>query len=379
MSSVLGASARSHTSRLLTVMVGVVALLLAAPQVAHAAVNQTPEPSVKVQGIVYGVAHLPSTGQTFVGGSFTGIGTTPSSNIGAFDKFGFADKTFKADTDGTVYAVALSKDGSTLYIGGTFTQVNGTPRANLAALDLQGNVKPLWQADTNGAVRALEVSGDRLYVGGSFNTLDASQKGRLVALDTNGNLVNGFFPRPSWTVRDLAATSDGTKIYAVGGFTAVGGVSRANGVAEIKTSDGQLTGFDPATGGGIAIAVDVTPNGSRMFFSTENNSVFAYDPASNTPVWVTKNGGDTQAIEATNDEIFIGGHFRNITTWKVKRNLAASLYVKDGSPTPWNPHFSGDMGPWAIQLAGDMLVYGGDFSHVGGQLRYGMARFKVTP
>ena len=358
MSSVLGARTRPQRSRWMAATVGLVALLMVAPQVAYAAVSQTPEFSTKVQGIVYDVAHLPSSGRTIVGGSFTGIGSTPRSNVGAFDKFGYADGGFNANTDGTVYAVAASADGSTIYLGGTFTQVNGTPRANLAAVDaVSGAVLPSWQADTNGAVRALEVSGDQLYAGGSFTTVAGTKTGRLVALGSDGRLRASFLPKPSWTVRDLSVSVDGTKIYAAGGFVAVGGVSRANGVAEIMTADGQLTGFDPATGGGVALAVDVTPDGSRVLFSTENNNVFAYDPAvSSKPVWINKGGGDTQAIEATNTEVFIGGHFRQINTWKIKRNLAASVSVVDGRPTDWNPHFSGDMGPWAIELVGDTLV-----------------------
>lgn len=379
MSSVQGAPARSYTSRLLTVMVGVVALLLAAPQVAHAAVSQTPEFTVKVEGIVYGAAHL-TTGRTVVGGTFTAIGTAPRSNVGAFTAEGQADTGFKADTDGIVYAVAASSDGKTIYLGGSFTQVNGVSRVNLAAVDaVTGAVLPTWRADTNGAVRALEVSGTRLYVAGAFNTIGGAQKGRLVALTPEGQLVSGFFPRPSWTVRDLAVSADGSKIYAVGGFTAVGGVSRANGAAEILTANGQLTAFDPKTGGGVALAVDVTPDGKRIFFSAENNNVFAYDPAiSNTPVWITKGGGDTQAIEATDTEVFIGGHFRQLVTYKVKRNLAASLRVTDGTVTGWDPHFSGDMGPWTIQVVGSTLVYGGDFGFVGGAPRAGLARFTIS-
>ena len=375
-----GTPARTRASRLMTIVVGILAFVLVTPQIASAAFSPTAEFTVKVNGIVYGAAHLNGSGRTIVGGSFTAVGSQPRSNVGAFLKSGYADTVFKADTDGIVYAVAASADEKTIYLGGTFTRVNGVPRANLAAVDAEsGAVIEGWQADTNGAVRALEVYQDQLYVGGSFNTLDGVQKGRLVALDPSGNMRSSFVPKPNWTVRDLAVSSDGSKIYAVGGFTAISGVTRGQGAAELTTADGRTTSFDPSTGGGVALAVDVTPDGKRMFFSTENNNVFAYDPAvSNNPVWITKGGGDTQAIDSTDTEVFIGGHFRNITTYKVKRNLAASLNVSDGTVTAWDPHFSGDMGPWTIQVTSSMLVYGGDFGYVGGAPRAGMARFKIS-
>lgn len=370
--------ARSRMRKLLLALVGTASLVLVAPQVAFAAVSQTPEFSVSVDGVVYGAVELPS-GRTIVGGDFSKVGSQTHLNAGAFLRSGYADAQFNADTDGIVYAVAASADGGTVYLGGSFSQVNGVPRANLAAVDaVTGSVLPDWQADTNGAVRALDVYGDVLYVGGQFNVLDGEQKGRLVSLDANGELKPGFFPRPNWTIRDISVSSDGSKIYAVGGFTAIGGVPRTNGAAELTTNDGRTTPFDPSVGGGVALAVDVTPDGRRMFFAAQNNNVFAYEPSSgNDPVWITKGGGDTQAIEATDSEVFIGGHFRNITTWKVKRNLAASLFVSDGSVTSWNPHISGNMGPWVIQLTGSRLIIGGDFTHVGGQRRAGLVRFAI--
>src|SRR3712207_6461909 len=125
----LRAPRRSRLSRLTTVLVGLAAFVLAAPQVAHAAVSQTAEFTVSVKGIVYGAASLPG-GRTVVGGDFTGIGSQTHSNVGAFLRSGYADGGFNANTNGIVYAVAASQDGSTIYIGGTFTEVNGVPRAN---------------------------------------------------------------------------------------------------------------------------------------------------------------------------------------------------------------------------------------------------------
>ena len=56
-----------------------------------------------------------------------------------------------------------------------------------------------------------------------------------------------------------------------------------------------------------------------------------------------------------------------------------ALEILNVTPAPVvDPHFSGDMGPWAIQIVGSTLVYGGDFGYVGGAPRAGMARFTIS-
>ncbi len=379
MTRLLRARARTGPARLTAIFIGVLAFVLATPHAAFAAVSQVAEKTAQVQGIVYGAVHLTS-GRTIVGGDFTGVGSHPTRNAGAFLKTGLADKAFTANTDGIVYAVATNADQSVVYLGGTFTQVNGVPRANLAAVSATtGAVLPAWQADTNGAVRAMDVVGDTLYVGGSFNVLDGVQRGRLVALDTAGNLITKFAPRPDWTVRDLASSpAKPDKLYVSGGFNNIGGKPK-DSAAEIYTSNGAATDFSPNTNTDTGLAVDVTPDGTKMFFAVPNNEVYAFDLATGTRIWTTKAGGDTQAIESTDTEVFIGGHFKNITTWKVKRNLVASLNMSDGSVTSWDPHISGNMGPWVIQYTSDKLIVGGDFGWVNKEPRKGLTRFAVTP
>ncbi len=66
----------------------------------------------------------------------------------------------------------------------------------------------------------------------------------------------------------------------------------------------------------------MTPDGSRFFFTTENNTVFAYDLDSNTPVWSRKMSGNTQALAASaNGELFLGGHFSQDLTTKTQASF----------------------------------------------------------
>jgi hypothetical protein len=361
------------------------AAVVALPSTAHASVAGSSDFTVKVAGVVYDVAQV--GGRTIVGGSFTAIGSQPREGLGALVSSGYADTKFAPNmSDGAViYAVAVSSDLSTVYVGGDFTSINGVPRKNLAALDATtGAVKTTWQADaTGGPVRTMEVKGDRLYVGGAFTGIDGTTRKRLVALNLSGQVLGTFNPRPSWTVRDIAVAPDGGSVFAVGGFATIGGASRPNGAAQLLTTNGDVTGFNPAAGGGLAIATAISPDGSRMLFATENNSIFAYDHAvSNSPVWVNKGGGDTQAIAISpTGEVYVGGHFSQITAvnGKVKRNKLGSLQLSNGAVTSWAPTHYGNLGPWAIELTDTMVLVGGDSTNIGGRNNGGFGRFSGTP
>lgn len=370
--------------RLLTSVVAGMVFVLAVPGSAHASVSDSSDFTVNVSGEVLDVA--PAGGRTILGGTFTAIGSQTRSGLGAVLASGYADQSFapQLPAGSVVEAVATSADGSIVYVGGTFSAINGVPRSNLAALDAAtGAVIESWRADTNNFVRDIEVAGDRIYVAGNFTTIDGVPRRRLVALTPASDVILAFNPWPDWTVRDIAVSPDGGKVYAVGAFGAIGGAPRKNHAAELLASTGTATAFDPAVGGGLALAVGLSPDGSRFLFSSENNSVFAYDPAvSNDPVWINKGGGDTQAIVvSTTGEVYVGGHFTNIraVNGSYKTGKLASVWLSDGAVTQWRPDLKGNMGPWSIKIAGSQVLVGGDFSQAGGRITGGFARFSGTP
>lgn len=129
-----------------------------------------------------------------------------------------------------------------------------------------------------------------------------------------------------------------------------------------------------------SVALALTPDGSRFFFSTTNNRMWAYDPAvANSPTYVIQTGGDTQAIAASATEVYFGGHFNRISTHRTRRDRIASVFVADGALTSWNPGANGYMGIWALATTPDSLLVGGDFTRIGGRVRSGVARFPGTP
>jgi hypothetical protein len=357
-------------------------VLIATPQPAGATTSTVTAETGRVNGTVYAIAQVGD--RTIIGGEFTRVDGRLRNNIAAIRADGSLDLGFNPSTDGIVRALAGSADGSTVYVGGRFTTAGGAARANLAAVDATTGVAlPTWVADTSGGsplVQALATSGDRLYVGGTFSGIDGTGRASLAALDAAGDLVPGFRSRANNGVKAIRVSPDGGTVYAVGAFSKIGGLDRPWGVGAVSSSTGDATTWNPAEGSDLAITVGLSPDGSRLYFSTPDNLLFSYDTASNTPVWVRKTSGDTQAIYPTASEVYIGGHFSQIVTYKIKRTFLASLNAADGTVTPWDPNPSGGtMGVWAITPTPDSLSVGGTFTTVGGVERVRFARFIGTP
>jgi hypothetical protein len=357
------------------------AVAFAQPAAAGAAVSSSPEPTARVIGTVYAVAQVGT--RTIIGGDFTTVGGQARRNLAAIRADGSVDPTFNPSPDGIVYAVAGTADGQRVFAGGSFANAGGAARANLAALDAAtGAAVATWNAGTNGTVHALTTSGTRLYAGGAFTAIGSSARRRLAAVDQQTGAVQlGFNPWPDWTVKGVGVSPDGTKVYATGGFTSIGGAARRGG-AEVLASTGAATAFNPSNGG-VGIALAVSPDGSRFFFSTTDNRLYSYAPAvSSSPVYTIQGGGDTQAIAASSTELYFGGHFSQVWNGKgakTKRAFIASARLSDGAITAWNPGADGFMGVWATAVTPTHLLVGGDFDNIGGRRQDGFARFGGVP
>jgi WD40 repeat protein len=344
-----------------------------------ASTGSVAEDIADVDGIVY--ASVQMGDRTIIGGQFTTAGGLPRQNVAAIEADGTVDPTWNPSVDGIVYAVAPSDDGTKIFLGGGFTTVDGVAHGRIAAVDsVTGALISSWKTQAkNNLVRALATSSGRLYVGGSFSRIGGKAVNRLASLDQATGVVNtSFAPHPDATVRAVDVSPDGQKLYAGGPFKNIALVARP-GAAELNAADGTATGFAP-TDGGVVIAIDTMPDGSRVFFSSTNNRTWAYDPAvSNTPAYRVRTGGDVQAIAATSDEVYIGGHFLTLPEAKVDRLKLASFDPSNGAVTDWNPGANGPFGVWTITAAPDFLAIGGDFTRVGGVRHQGFARFPGTP
>ena len=392
--SVLAALARFRRVGARTAAVGAAGALVLAAGPAYASPAEAPSYTDKVDcvvfsngtctvaGVVYAVAQIGGT--TYIGGSFAKVAGQPRANLAAIGADGKVVTSWTPATDGIVYALAASDDGSKVYVGGEFSTVNGVARRGLVAVDpTQGALVSEVSADLDkdGAVRALVTGvGNRLYVGGKFETIGGKWNGRLASVDqTTGVVDKNFRPRPNTGVRALALDEDKSKLYVGGSFSAMSSLPRP-GIGEVDAVTGVVTGFAPAEGG-VVIATDVDPSG-RLFFSTTNNRVWAYDTGTdNAPEYRVRTSGDVQAIYAADDEVYVGGHFSKFPETGEARLHMGSFRPGDGSVTAWNPNINGSYGPWAVAPVEDAagndvaLVVGGDFTRVNYTARRGIARF----
>lgn len=338
-----------------------------------------------VVGNVYALVQVGD--RTYIGGEFKTVSGVARSNVAAIRGDGTLDPTWNPSTDGTVYALAASNDGSKIFLGGTFTTVGGQAHANLAAVTPDtGALITTWKSGASQKVRALATdNGDRLYVGGNFCNIGGQWICRLAAVSqSTGVVLPTFKPTPDGNVISLTVSEDGSKVFAGGSFTAVSGVPR-KGIAEVDAA-GALAPFSPKEGG-VTIALDVTPSG-RLFASTSNNRLWAYDTGSDSvPEYVIPSSGEVQGILALDEEVYVGGHFTSFSKAHLKRVQVASIVTSTGRVTDWAPAVNGWYGVWALGLtrtplspnAAPALSIVGGFGWVSGVSRRGYARFMFTP
>jgi hypothetical protein len=138
--------------------------------------------------------------------------------------------------------------GDRIYLAGSFTQLTNTDgttvaRNNLAAIDANtGQVDPDWDPDatspSNSSVRSMALSADgtRLFVGGTFTNVGGFTRNRLAAVDlATGKLDTKWSAGANSTVWALAISANG--VYAGGDFTKIRTEAR-NHLAKLDATTG---------------------------------------------------------------------------------------------------------------------------------------------
>jgi PKD repeat protein len=163
--------------------------------------------------------------------------------------------------------------GNTVYVAGNFTSarpagsapgVNETPRSYLLSYTLSTGALLPWAPTVNAQVRQLAVSpdGSRLYAVGDFTTVNGVSKSRVAAFNTaTGALNTAFVPTANNQVYTVAATA--TTVYLGGTFSSVKGVTRI-GAAAVSAVDGTPTAWAPVLTDGRPYAMVVSPDLSKV-------------------------------------------------------------------------------------------------------------------
>ncbi len=349
------------------------------------------------------------------GGRFGTVVERPRAYLAALSvKGGTLDPGFPTETDGPVRALALAPGGGRLYLAGDFGVVGGMPRAGVALVDAaSGAVDPSFvPAAPNGPVRAVALSpdGHRLYIGGAFDSVTTpagpvSRPAHLAALDAaTGALVAEWTPPPDQggaftgqtgeptdgvvaVVNALAASADGTRVYAGGSFIDLGGRS---GLISLTAGEGAVTDWQPEMDRPINSIFESSADRRTFYVATGGfgGEVQAFDPAGKAaPVWHRHFDGDATAVVASAATVYVGGHYDYVCDKcgsmggpgdDFRRHMAA-FDAATGALDPWAPVANTKTGPYCAALGGSHLYIGGEFTRINDLPQPGLAQFPGTP
>ena len=155
------------------------------------------------------------------------------------------------------YVWAQAPIGTTVYAVGQFSNARAplaapgtqlTPRSNILAFDINTGALLPFAPTVNGTIKAVAASpdGSRIYIGGSFTKVNGETRYSFAALDAaTGALVPGFTPSVGGS-GVYAISADGGTVYVGGLFTQANGTPRKN-LASFNASNGSLLPWAPQT------------------------------------------------------------------------------------------------------------------------------------
>ncbi len=296
-----------------------------------------------------------------------------------------ADPLPTVQIDGIVWGQAIV--GNTVYAVGKFgtarpagsaAGVNTTPRNNMLAYNIEtGNLVTSFNPDVNGQILGISASpdGKRLYIVGDFNKVGGVSYWGVAAIDTaTGKAIPSFKPAPSSQVRTVVATND--TVYLGGTFTGINSQPRKYAAA-LNASDGSLTGLVADTDA-VVDSIALTNNGKLVLggrFTTINGvaniGMGAVDAASgavlawnvNKTVTNSGKGSSITSLYAVGDRVY-GTGYDYYGTGNLEGTFAANTTSGD---IDWIENCRGDSyGVWANDKVTYIAGHPHDCSYIGG-------------
>jgi uncharacterized membrane protein len=316
----------------------------------------------------------------YIGGQFATINGVTYNNLAAVTTVdGAAVSSFNPNVNSNVSALALTSDNSKLYFGGQFSLVGGNGYNKIAAVTtIDGVAISAFNPNADSTVSAIALSSDetRLYVGGLFTAIGASTYNRLAeVLTSNGAAVSAFNPNMNGAVSSLLLSADNSKIYVGGSYTAIGS-SVYGGLALIATSTGAVDGtFAPnlvANPNALALSsggTDLFVGGSFLSVGgSVRNRLASVDITGKILSSFNPNMDSTVSalvLSPDGTKLYAGGSFTSVAG--VTYNRLAGITVSTGAAiSAFNPNMVNPVTALAISSDGATLYAGGSFTTVNG-------------
>ncbi len=313
----------------------------------------------------------------YIGGSFSRVGPRTGSFAAVDNSTGDLDDEMP-EVAGTVNASVADGNGG-WFIGGQFTAVDGVARSKLAHVLPDGTLDPDWNPGADGfAVSDLLRIGSTLYVAGDFATIDGASRNGLAALETGDGDVTSWNPNPTGASASVTALDTaGSTIYAIGGYTSIGGQSR-NGIAELNASDGTATTWNPNptfSGSPFWSALVISGQNAYVVGGFSNiggqprSRLAALDLTTGNATAFNPAGGtnQVQALAVSGSTVYVSGTFTSIGGQS--RNRLAALNASDGTATTWDPNPNATFQISEVAVDGSTVYVSGGFTTIGGASR----------
>jgi uncharacterized delta-60 repeat protein len=189
------------------------------------------------------------SGDIYLGGDFTTYNSITSNRVIRLNSDGTVDATFDIGSgfSGSVYSISPATDSSgDIYAGGTFTAYNGTASNFLIRLNNDGSVDSKFDVGSgfNSYVYAINPASDGsddIYVGGVFTTYNSTASNYFIRLNSDGSVEASFAVGDGFddSVFCINAIPDGIgKVYVGGAFTTYNSIS-SNRIIRLN-SDGKV-------------------------------------------------------------------------------------------------------------------------------------------
>ncbi|PJZ57446.1 hypothetical protein CH367_08800 [Leptospira barantonii] len=309
----------------------------------------------------------------YVGGSFKTINSKTRLYGAAYSLNDFQLTNWHPKLDN--YILAIATDNERLGLGGFFSSVGGKVRSNLAALDVITGTVTDWQPVSDSFILTMFATDSRIYVGGTFDKIGAYQRERIAAIDPETGGVLSWKANASYAENPHSVLSIDVKdgvVYFGGFFNQVNGIPR-NNLAAVEESSGTVKNWKAETNSVVSVIKIVNENlyiGGQFSQLNESfrSNIGAVDLSTGRVLdWnPAVTGGQTytevKAMETIDSDLYIGGHFSDVSGNKRSNLAAINLY--DSTVQDWNPNICADPNSSSIsslKFYNSQLYVGGQF------------------